>query len=148
MKGSLRKYKETGHFLFKVNDKLETVCNAPNDKAGVYLVYALKDNDKHLIYVGSSGHIDNAGKLSIRKTGGGGIKGRIVNGHISLVKLRDINLGPHKCKGTQLIVLKFTGLLLITMISRKAQAILNIAYFESILLPIMFYQSGTRNSNA
>ena len=81
MKGSLRKYKDTGHFLFNVNDNLEKVCNAPNDKAGVYLVYALKDNDKHLIYVGSSGHIDNAGKLSIRKTGGGGIKGRIVNGH-------------------------------------------------------------------
>lgn len=77
----LKKYKETGNFIFRRSDKLKVVCNAPNNKAGVYLVYAVNAKIKNLIYIGCSGHIKNDGTISIRKTGLGGIKGRLVNGH-------------------------------------------------------------------
>ena len=77
----LEKYKETEIFNFKPSDNLKLVCNAPNNKAGIYLMFGFTNNVKSLLYIGCSGHIKNDGSLSIRKTGLGGIKGRIVNGH-------------------------------------------------------------------
>lgn len=73
----LRKYNNTGHFFFKAENDLGQICNAPKDKSGVYLVYALKSGDKELIYIGSSGQVQNDGTIKHRK---GGLWGRIVKG--------------------------------------------------------------------
>src|SRR5690606_6290052 len=69
-----------GSFTYSIGEDLRTVCNAPNNKSGIYLFYDLSTS-KELIYVGCCGHIINNGQLSTRETGGGGICGRIVNGH-------------------------------------------------------------------
>jgi len=51
----LLKYKQTDHFFFKSTDNLREICNAPTDKSGVYMVYALKNGRIELIYIGRSG---------------------------------------------------------------------------------------------
>jgi hypothetical protein len=76
----LNKYKESGHFFFKPIDNLGQVCNAPTDKSGVYIIYALKDGRIELIYIGRSGKVKSNGSLFIRKAGLGGLKDRLVNG--------------------------------------------------------------------
>jgi len=76
----LSKYKQNNHFFFKVTDNLNQVCNAPTDKSGVYIVYALKGGQIELIYIGRSGEIKSDGTIFIRKAGFGGIKDRLVNG--------------------------------------------------------------------
>ena len=73
----LNKYTNKGSFKFGINEELRLVCNAPNDKSGVYLVY---DDNKELIYIGRSGRVKKDGTLFIRKVGLGGIKDRLVNG--------------------------------------------------------------------
>lgn len=80
MKNLIEKYIDTGSFVFNKNDELKNVCSAPKDKSGIYLIYDLSKS-RELIYVGCSGHIKNDGAISNRKTGGGGIYGRLVNGH-------------------------------------------------------------------
>lgn len=77
----LLKYKDHSTFYFSHGESLRNKCNAPDDKAGVYLVYGVSESERELIYIGSSGHICNDGHIHIRSSGGGGIKGRIVNGH-------------------------------------------------------------------
>lgn len=77
----LNKYQQNDHFFYKPQHNLGEVCNAPIDKSGVYLVYALKNGRIELIYIGHSGKIKKDGTMFIRKTGLGGIKDRIVNGH-------------------------------------------------------------------
>jgi len=77
----LNKYIENDHFFFKPNDSLKEVCNAPTNKSGLYIVYALKNGKIELIYIGRSGKIEKDGSMFIRKAGLGGIKDRIVNGH-------------------------------------------------------------------
>ena len=77
----LQKYKQTNHFFFQATDKLREICNAPTDKSGVYLVYALKNGKIELIYIGCSGKLEKDGTIFIRKAGLGGMKDRIVNGH-------------------------------------------------------------------
>ncbi len=74
----LTKYKNKNHFFFTKVDELEDVCNAPKDKSGIYLVYELKKGKIELVYVGSSGKVQNNGKIKHRN---GGIYDRIVNGH-------------------------------------------------------------------
>ncbi len=76
----LEKYKNRDHFFFTPNDNLLKVCNAPMDKGGVYLIYALKDGRIELVYIGRSGEIKQDGSLFIRKAGIGGLKDRLVNG--------------------------------------------------------------------
>lgn len=76
----LNKYKHKNHFFFTADDNLLSACNAPTDKAGIYIVYALKKGKIDLIYLGCSGKIKGDGSLFIRKAGIGGIKDRIVNG--------------------------------------------------------------------
>ena len=66
MKKELNKYTDKGNFTLTIDDKLQLVCNAPNDKSGVYLVY---DNNKELIYIGRSGRVKKDGTLFIRKAG-------------------------------------------------------------------------------
>lgn len=77
----LNKYKQTDHFFLNPEDSLRQVCNAPTDKSGIYIVYALKNGKIELIYIGCSGKIDKSGSIFIRKAGLGGIKDRLVNGH-------------------------------------------------------------------
>lgn len=76
----LNKYKQNNHFFFKPTDNLNSVCNAPNDKSGVYIIYALKGGKIELIYIGRSGEVKQDGTLFIRKAGLGGLKDRLVNG--------------------------------------------------------------------
>jgi hypothetical protein len=76
----LNKYNDNGHFFLRPNQDLKAVCNAPTDKSGVYLVYALKQEKIELVYIGRSGEIKN-GSMFIRKADLGGIKDRLVNGH-------------------------------------------------------------------
>ena len=77
----LKKYKTQNHFFYKATDNLKDVCNAPVDKSGVYLIYALAKGKVELIYIGRSGKKQKDGKIFIRKAGLGGIKDRLVNGH-------------------------------------------------------------------
>lgn len=76
----LKKYKWTDHFFFKPTDNLEEVCNAPADKDGVYVIYALKAGRIELVYIGCSGRARKNGKPFIRKSGVGGLRDRLVNG--------------------------------------------------------------------
>lgn len=76
----LERYKETNHFFFRGIDSLGEVCNAPNDKGGVYVIYALRRGKMELIYIGRSGELKQDGQLFIRKAGLGGLKDRLVNG--------------------------------------------------------------------
>jgi len=77
----LSKYKQKDHFFLTSKDDLKKECNAPTDKSGVYLVYALKNGRIELVYIGRSGKIRKDGTMKIRKSGLGGLKDRIVNGH-------------------------------------------------------------------
>ena len=77
----LNKYEQHDHFFLKPHDSLREVCNAPTNKSGIYIVYALKNGKIELIYIGCSGKIQADGSMFIRKAGLGGIKDRIVNGH-------------------------------------------------------------------
>ncbi len=74
----LKKYKNNNHFFFTAKEELENVCNAPKDKSGVYIVYELKNGRIELVYIGSSGKVQNGGTVEHRK---GGLYDRIVNGH-------------------------------------------------------------------
>jgi len=76
----LSKYEEWGHFFLTRKDSLKKVCNAPTDKSGVFLVYALVNGRVVLAYIGHSGEIKSDGSLTIRKSGLGGLKETIVNG--------------------------------------------------------------------
>jgi hypothetical protein len=75
----LDKYK-TNHFFLKPHDNLMQVCNAPTDKSGVYVVYALANGKIELVYIGRSGKKGEDGNIQTRIAGCGGIKDRIVNG--------------------------------------------------------------------
>ena len=77
----LNKYEQHDHFFLKPQDSLREVCNAPTNKSGVYIVYALKNGKIELIYIGCSGKHLGDDTMFIRKAGLGGIKDRIVNGH-------------------------------------------------------------------
>lgn len=77
----LTKYKNSNHFFLKADDRIITECNAPTDKSGVYIVHALKGGKIELVYIGRSGKVKKDGSMFIRKSGLGGIKDRIVNGH-------------------------------------------------------------------
>src|SRR5450432_1268506 len=76
----LVKYRHADHFFFSPTDNLAQVCNAPIDKSGVYVIYALKGGRIELVYIGRSGQIKSDGSLFIRKAGIGGLKDRLVNG--------------------------------------------------------------------
>jgi len=76
----LEKYKTQGHFFLKPEQDLQAVCNAPADKSGLYVIYALKKGRVELIYIGHSGKIEKDGTLSIRREGLGGLKDEIING--------------------------------------------------------------------
>ncbi|MFY0482997.1 hypothetical protein ACI6PS_10335 [Flavobacterium sp. PLA-1-15] len=74
----LKKFKTYSIFGFRPEESLETVCNAPEDGSGVFLVYDIVDGERELIMVGSTGTIQNDGTL---KSKNGGLYDKIVNGH-------------------------------------------------------------------
>lgn len=74
----LKKFKITNSFTFGQEDSLEEVCNAPESASGIFLVYAVDNEAKELIMVGSTGTIQNNGTL---KSKNGGLYDKIVNGH-------------------------------------------------------------------
>ena len=74
----LEKYKNQNKFIFSINNELDIVCNAPSDGNGIYLVYSLVLNEKELIYVGSTGTVQNNGNIKVKI---GGLYEKIVNGH-------------------------------------------------------------------
>ena len=73
----LKKYKINNHFFFDGDKPLGDVCNAPKSASGVYVVYALTKGKVRLFYIGSSGKMQNNGKMKHRN---GGLYDRIVNG--------------------------------------------------------------------
>jgi len=77
----LDKYSTQDHFFLTPEQDLQKVCNAPADKSGVYVIYALKKGRVELVYIGHSGKIEKDGTLSVRKEGLGGLKDEIINGH-------------------------------------------------------------------
>ena len=74
----LKSIKSKNQFVFDKNDSLEEVCNAPDTASGIFLVYAISNEEKELIMVGSTGTVQNDGTL---KSKNGGLYDKIVNGH-------------------------------------------------------------------
>lgn len=77
MLSKLNSYKEKGTFLFKATDSLLAVCNAPKNCSGIYLIYALVNGKRDLIYIGISGRKGADGKINHRKDG---LRGRFLTG--------------------------------------------------------------------
>lgn len=59
----LKKYKTNGHFFFEKGNTLSQVCNAP-EQPGVYYILMLRKGKIQLVYIGSSGTINQKGKFS------------------------------------------------------------------------------------
>ena len=55
----LRKYKQTGHFFLRMNNSLLEECNAPSDKCGVYVIFALQGGRIELVRIGSTNLDEN-----------------------------------------------------------------------------------------
>lgn len=72
----LKKYNHNGRFDYSQMDDLKSVCNAPIDKSGVYILIVCKTDTSEILYIGCSGKKKN-GVIVHRK---GGIKARLVNG--------------------------------------------------------------------
>jgi hypothetical protein len=47
-------YTESDHFFFESHDDLETVCNAPKGKQGVFKIIELSKRKINLVYIGHS----------------------------------------------------------------------------------------------
>ncbi|MEO0059953.1 MAG: hypothetical protein RLZZ312_1600 [Bacteroidota bacterium] len=73
-----KKFKITNTFQFTNADSLETVCNAPENANGIFIVNAISEETSELIMVGSTGTIQNDGTV---KSKNGGLYDKIVNGH-------------------------------------------------------------------
>ena len=52
----LEKYIERNDFFFRPEESLAAACNAPDDRFGIYLVYAVENGQETLIYIGMSGN--------------------------------------------------------------------------------------------
>ena len=74
----VKKFKVNGNFVFTLENDLESVCNAPLNGNGVFLVFQISTDSKELIMVGSTGTVQNDGTL---KSKNGGLYDKIVNGH-------------------------------------------------------------------
>lgn len=74
----LHKYLNYGYFIFDFSKPYKQVCNAPNDKSGVYLIYKVNSKNETLLYIGSSGRRDKDGRLQTRI---GGLHARLTKGY-------------------------------------------------------------------
>lgn len=79
MFNEIKKYKND-HFVLMPKDNLQLACTAPTTKSGLFIVYALAEGKRKLVYIGHSGEEGEDGKLEMNKEGYGGIKDSIVNG--------------------------------------------------------------------
>lgn len=77
MSKEVEKFTVKGNFTFTQEDNLEAVCNASQTGSGVFVVYAIANDVKELIMVGSTGTVQNDGTL---KSKNGGLYDKIVNG--------------------------------------------------------------------
>lgn len=91
---ALNKYRKHDHFFFTATDSLEEVCNAPDDRDGVYLVYELKNDGVTLVLIGASA--DKIPGYAI-KEGLLGLKTAIVAGTESEWKNQRSRSWPVKC---------------------------------------------------
>lgn len=73
----LEEYEQQDHFFFSPTQILKEVCNAPMKASGIYLIYALTKGRVLLYYIGSSGTMENSGKIKHQE---GGIYHSIVGG--------------------------------------------------------------------
>ena len=130
---------EKDNFFYKITDDLKEVCNAPKNKSGIYQFYDITNGGKELIYIGCSGHIKKDGQISTRKTGGGGIYGRIVNGHQFGKEKRHISI-PKEMKKENIQILE------VEWIITFEESIENIKYspiyVESYLLQRYYEENG------
>lgn len=78
LKNELAIYRTTDHFTFRASESLKEKCNAPKDKAGVYLIYRLQEGEETLLYIGASGYRKKDGSFKVR---GGGMYDRLINGY-------------------------------------------------------------------
>ena len=76
----LNKYKHNDHFFLRPTDNLDQVCNAPIDKRGVYVFYALKGGRIELVYIGCSLEARSPKSSYISNKSLGSLKDRLVNG--------------------------------------------------------------------
>jgi hypothetical protein len=76
MLDELDKYTDNGHFFFEAKNELATVCNAPLDKSGVFVIYKLHNGKIELVYIGYANNID----LDLNVKINSGLKNEIVNG--------------------------------------------------------------------
>lgn len=104
----LSKYSVNGRFLFFPDNNLKNVCNAPSDKAGIYLVYDMGVQPFTLIYIGQSGKVKKDGKIFIRK---GGIKDRLVNGKTNRTPRK--KYWTHLMKQQNIVSIEVNGMLLL-----------------------------------
>lgn len=58
----LDKYKKQGNFFFEATDSLVEVCDAPKNKYGIFLAYALRKGRVELVYIGKSGFVKEGAK--------------------------------------------------------------------------------------
>ena len=124
----LENYEINGHFFFNSDDSLTDVCNASKDKSGVYIIYALAQGKVDLIYIGSSGKMQNTGTIKHRK---GGLYDRIVNGK-QFEKPRK-NSWPEKMKEQQIEALDIYWYVTFTNKVKEIPA-----YIEALLIQKFF----------
>ena len=87
----LEKYKQKDHFFFMgEEEEIYSVCNAPRAESGVYIVYALQGGGIELVYIGSSGKVNNKGKIRHQL---GGLYDEIVGLHMFAKETRKKTLG-------------------------------------------------------
>lgn len=65
----LEKYQHHGHFKFKRTDDLKDVCNAPDDRSGVYVVWTAFQEQRFIVYFGRSGKPSGAERLRLTLCG-------------------------------------------------------------------------------
>lgn len=63
----LDKYQTKGSFTFFKGEKLSSKCGAIPNEPGVYLIYAIKNLKKDLVYIGASGKMNQNGTFKIQK---------------------------------------------------------------------------------
>ena len=136
----LDKYKNRGSFEFSFEDSLANVCDAPKNHGGVYLIYDITKSVK-LIYIGSSGWVNQDGSFNLRD---GGMYDRIVNGKqsfdIKAIRLNDKrrNIWPLIMKDE-----KMERLRIMWYVTFEKELIDTPAYTEAVLIQRYFEKSKT-----
>lgn len=96
----LNKYKKADHFFLEPAGDINKVCNAPADKAGVYIVYALIRGGVDMVYIGHCGEISKEGSFIIPT---GGLKEDLINGKLDDELRKDVWLKKMKREGAEAI---------------------------------------------